>query len=153
MVIDNVFCPDREFEDFAQSIVDNFNELELGTYCSENKNYKIELVDSFSEEEGGNANVAIVDLTDKRFQLNKLSITDPKNGYVNNKDILLFWIAWMYIGYENQDWITNDTIAIKYCLKKGLLKNNLMEGYLQALKHNPIDLNLERYENIINLCK
>ena len=141
MVIDNVFCPDKEFEDFAQSIVYNFDELEVGTYCSDNKNYKIELVDSFNEEQGGNNNPASVDLSDKRYLLNKSSITDPKNEYINNKDILFFWIVWMYIGAEVQDWIINDEIALEYCLKKGLSKKNLTVGYIQALKNNPIDLN------------
>ena len=39
MVIDNVFSPDKEFTDFLQYVVDNFEDLEIGNHYSSDKNY------------------------------------------------------------------------------------------------------------------
>jgi len=151
MVIDNVFCPDKEFEDFVQYFVDNFKELELGRHYSSNKKYSLDLLAEFDEPHGGNNNVASVDIYDKIFELNKGYITNEASRLLDSKEALLFWIVWIYTGYEVIDFVETDTIAMNYLIKKGVSKNKLFEIFSYQLKCKDSAQNFERLENIKTL--
>lgn len=150
MVIDNVFCPDKEFLEFVNKICNQVDNLTVGVKHSANRNYTIVVLEEFNGEHGGNENPVTVTLGENLHEINKGHLIFSK--YNNTKAILYFWIIWMFIMDEVEyNYVVSSTIATNYCVSIGFSKSDLMNDFIETIKVIEDDLNLKRTKNIINL--
>jgi hypothetical protein len=153
--LDKKYIHDQEFLEFALMFSMRYHHLTPGLiYYSKEKKYQIDYMVNFHPIRIVNLkNIGRVGHTQGVIELNHDAIYDNDKYTPTFIFYFLIWCdAITQIPFNPERFLHADSLALKYCLENGSLKEELITGFLEMVSHAPTELNKKRIENFMEIC-
>jgi len=146
------FVPDEELVEFAHSFSDKFKKLNVGTYVSDNDNYKISYLSNIRDNLTKNIinTNARIGHTSRLVELDKKKLIKQKVG----EDYVFFIILWCFFKVNNPNmdaYSDADIETFKFYSTTGRPYKKLISDFIGSLKHSPTELNSKRVKVIMDI--
>lgn len=146
------FVPNEELVEFAHSFSDNFKELKVGTYVSDNDKYKISYLSDIRDNLTKNilTTNARIGHTSKLVELDKKKLIKQKVG----EDYVFFIILWCFFKVNNPNmdaYSDADIETFRFYSTTGRPYKKLILDFIGTLKHAPTELNAKRVKIIMDI--
>jgi len=151
-----IFKPSEELIAFANEFSGNYRKLSVGTYSSDDGQFRIDYLDKIRDNVTGSVinTPANIGHDSKVMQLGKNYLMD----WNENSDFIFWLIIWLMAKVTNKKCTENDTytdiFVLGYYVTTGRSLKNMALGFLDLSKNTKnMEHNIKRYKAIDNFIK